>query len=55
MTQPVEPDLEVHGEFWLPGADDKKVPGNLTFSTTEGGSLKLRGNEPFRVTLDGVV
>ncbi|ROP38980.1 HEPN domain-containing protein [Saccharothrix texasensis] len=44
MTLAAEPDLEVHGEFWLPGADDKKVPGTLTFSAEEGGSLKLIGS-----------
>lgn len=44
MGTAAEPDLEVHGEFWLPGADDKKVPGILTFSTEEGGSLKLFGS-----------
>lgn len=44
MTPNAEPDLEVHGEFWLPGTDDKKVPGILTFSTAEGGSLRLIGS-----------
>ncbi|MEV1116133.1 HEPN domain-containing protein [Actinosynnema sp. NPDC049800] len=44
MTSAAEPDLEVHGEFWLPGAEDKKVPGILTFSSAEGGSLKLIGS-----------
>ncbi|QQQ75478.1 hypothetical protein IOD16_30980 [Saccharothrix sp. 6-C] len=44
MTSTAEPDLEVHGEFWLPGTDDKKVPGILTFSAEEGGSLKLIGS-----------
>ncbi|WP_367133274.1 HEPN domain-containing protein [Saccharothrix sp. HUAS TT1] len=44
MSTPAESNLEVHGEFWLPGADDKKVPGTLTFSAEEGGSLKLIGS-----------
>ncbi|MEV8440452.1 hypothetical protein AB0425_23985 [Actinosynnema sp. NPDC051121] len=44
MTSATELDLEVHGEFWLPGAEDKKVPGSLTFSSEGGGSLKLIGS-----------
>ena len=31
------------GYFWLPDRPDQRVPGRLTFSSTDGGSLSLIG------------
>jgi hypothetical protein len=35
--------IDVMGYFWLPDRPELRVPGRLTFSTTDGGSLSLIG------------
>lgn len=35
---------EVHGEWWLPEAPDKRVAGTLTFSREQGGRLLVLGS-----------
>jgi hypothetical protein len=40
------PDLALQGHFHLPNQPDQQVPGILTFSTTEGGTLTLIGELP---------
>jgi hypothetical protein len=35
--------IDVMGYFWLPERPGERVPGRLTFSTTDGGSLSLIG------------
>lgn len=37
-------DLDVSGLFWLPDAEESKVPGRLTFDTTTGAKLSLIGS-----------
>ena len=34
---------EGQGLWWLPGRDDKKVPGTITFDSEKGGNLSLIG------------
>jgi len=36
-------DVEVGGEWWLPGHEDRKVPGLLRFGREEGARLRLIG------------
>lgn len=36
--------LEVRGQWWLPGRADRKVPGILTFSPEDGPELSLFGS-----------
>jgi hypothetical protein len=36
-------DIEVGGLWWLPGREDRKVPGTFTFDTEHGGRLTLVG------------
>lgn len=37
-------EFEVQGEFWLPGHDDRRVAGVLTFGSRVGGKLALIGS-----------
>jgi hypothetical protein len=37
-------EFEVRGQWWLPGRDDRRVPGILTFSPEEGAELTLFGS-----------
>ena len=34
---------EVRGHWWLPGREDKKIPGDLKFDPESGGTLTLMG------------
>ena len=36
--------LEVRGQWWLPGRADRKIPGILTFSPEDGAELSLFGS-----------
>ena len=36
-------EVDVQGHWWLPGHEEGKVAGNLTFNSREGGSLILNG------------
>ncbi|GAA1419002.1 ApeA N-terminal domain 1-containing protein [Catellatospora coxensis] len=36
-------EFEVVGDWWLPGREDRKLPGTLTWSAESGGVLKLIG------------
>jgi len=35
--------IEIMGYWWLPGNEDKKLPGTLSFSQSEGGYLEILG------------
>lgn len=34
---------EGQGHWWLPGREDRKVPGTITFDSEKGGNLSLIG------------
>lgn len=44
LSTPMDYSLDEGGQWWLPGHDDRKVPGWITFSEAEGGELRLIGS-----------